>query len=61
MRGYGGGERSNLGGRNSAFGGYQAGGFAQASSNRGRASFGENRGFGGGGGRGFGGGGGRRR
>jgi Protein of unknown function (DUF3300) len=54
MRGYGGRGQSNLGGKNSAFGGLQGGGFAQASSNRGRAS------FGGGGGRGFGGGGGGR-
>lgn len=55
MRGYGTAGRGNLGGRNSAFGGYQPGGFAQSAGNRGRNSFG-----GGGGGRNFGGGGGRR-
>jgi uncharacterized protein DUF3300 len=50
-RGYGGG-RDATGSRNGAFGGRQPAGLAQASSNRGRAS------FGGGGGGGFGGGGG---
>jgi hypothetical protein len=57
MRGYG-GAGGGLGSRGGAFGGYQSGGFAQASSMRGRSSFGGGGGFGGGG-RGFGGGGGR--
>ena len=64
MRGFGGGGDTR-GGRTGAFGGYQPGGAAQASGNRGRASF---AGGGGGGGRGGGGrggggrgGGGRRR
>jgi Protein of unknown function (DUF3300) len=53
-RGFGGGA-SAKGGRNGAFGDYQPGGLAQASSNRGRSSFGG--GGGGFGGGGFGGGG----
>ena len=63
-RSFGGG-REATGGPTGAFGGYQPGGLAQRSSNRGQASFG-GRGGGayggpGGGGRGRGGGGGRRR
>ncbi len=57
MRGFGGGNNAR-GGRTGAFGGYQPGGRAQTSSNRGRASFGgSGRGGGGFGGRGAGGGG----
>ena len=52
------------GGRSGALGGYQAGGAAKSSSDRGKASFGGNKGggngFGGGGGNAFGGGGGNR-
>ena len=60
QRGFGGGADTR-GGRNGAFGGYQPGGRAQASSNRGRSSVGGGGGRGGGGrgGRGGGGGGGR--